>query len=186
MSTARTMMGGWTAAAKLPRGANGRALCRWCSLEVPRGRRTFCSVWCVDQWRIRTDPGYLRERVFARDAGRCAICRIDTVEAYRRLKRARGKCRDAMLAYWGAGALKRRSLWDADHILPVCEGGGECDLENLRTLCLVCHQDATSALRRRRARATSPLAAGVQRCSYLPMPEKSTLGGCAAAGVAVK
>ena len=91
-----------------------------------------------------------------------------------------------MLAYWGAGALKRRSLWDADHILPVCEGGGECDLENLRTLCLVCHQDATSALRRRRARVRSSPAAGVPGSGYLPMPEKSTLGGCAAAGVAVK
>lgn len=146
------MTGGWIAAADLPRGTSGRAQCRWCSLEVPRGRRSFCSAWCVDQWRVRTDPGYLRERVYARDAGCCAVCRIDAVEAYRRLKRARGKSRAAMLAYWGAGALKRRSLWDADHILPVCEGGGECDLENLRTLCLVCHQGATSALRRRRAR----------------------------------
>ena len=42
-----------------------------------------------------------------------------------------------------------RSLWDADHILPVAEGGGECDLENLRTLCLRCHRAATRELRER-------------------------------------
>ena len=35
----------------------------------------------------------------------------------------------------------RRSLWDADHIRPVAEGGGQCDLDNLRTLCLLCHRE---------------------------------------------
>ena len=34
-------------------------------------------------------------------------------------------------------------LWDADHIVPVCEGGGMCGLENIRTLCLKCHKDIT-------------------------------------------
>ncbi|MGI4757517.1 MAG: helix-turn-helix domain-containing protein, partial [Janthinobacterium lividum] len=37
----------------------------------------------------------------------------------------------------------RRSLWDADHILPVAEGSGQCDLDNLRTLCVACHREAT-------------------------------------------
>ncbi|WP_260473131.1 HNH endonuclease signature motif containing protein [Edaphobacter aggregans] len=43
----------------------------------------------------------------------------------------------------------RRSLWDADHILPVAEGGGQCDLDNIRTLCLLCHREATAQLRLR-------------------------------------
>jgi len=43
----------------------------------------------------------------------------------------------------------RRSLWDADHIRPVAEGGGQCDLDNLRTLCLPCHREVTADLRRR-------------------------------------
>ncbi|MDE1160317.1 MAG: HNH endonuclease signature motif containing protein [Acidobacteriaceae bacterium] len=51
---------------------------------------------------------------------------------------------------WGLRSITaRRSLWDADHILPVAEGGGECDLENLRTLCLPCHREATAELRLR-------------------------------------
>jgi 5-methylcytosine-specific restriction protein A len=53
---------------------------------------------------------------------------------------------------WG----RRRHLWDADHILPVAEGGGECDLGNMRTLCLKCHQDATAALVKRLAARTPP------------------------------
>ena len=47
--------------------------------------------------------------------------------------------------------MTRKSLWDADHLVPVVEGGGECDLENLRTLCLMCHRQETLALRRRLA-----------------------------------
>jgi 5-methylcytosine-specific restriction protein A len=54
-----------------------------------------------------------------------------------------------MLGYWGLKSVNRKSLWDADHIVPVCEGGGECDLENIRTLCLACHKDATYQLRLR-------------------------------------
>jgi 5-methylcytosine-specific restriction protein A len=51
---------------------------------------------------------------------------------------------------WGLAARSRKSLWDADHIVPVIEGGGECDLTNLRTLCLKCHRASTTDLRKRR------------------------------------
>ena len=37
-------------------------------------------------------------------------------------------------------------FWEADHITPVCEGGGRCDLDNLRTLCIMCHAEATKQL----------------------------------------
>lgn len=43
--------------------------------------------------------------------------------------------------------------WEADHIVPVVEGGGSCGLENLRTLCTKCHKDETSKLAARRAEA---------------------------------
>ncbi len=32
------------------------------------------------------------------------------------------------------------NAWHADHIRPVYKGGGLCQLENLRTLCVPCHQ----------------------------------------------
>jgi len=48
-------------------------------------------------------------------------------------------------AEWGLRG--RKTLWDADHIVPVIEGGGECDLSNMRTLCLKCHREATAGLR---------------------------------------
>ena len=143
------MPGGFADRAAIPKGPNGRPLCRWCNLEVPLRRFTFCSDFCVHQWKLRTDPGYLREQVFTRDRGVCASCKIDTMVAFLELKRARGVHRIKLLEKWGLKRLSRRTLWDADHILPVAEGGGECDLSNLRTLCLRCHRKATAALRER-------------------------------------
>ena len=32
------------------------------------------------------------------------------------------------------------NAWHADHIIPVYAGGGMCQLDNLRTLCVPCHQ----------------------------------------------
>lgn len=151
MSTQRTMPGGFADPKSLERGPGGRPLCRWCELEIPLRRRTFCSDFCVHQWRLRSDPGYLREQVLARDRGICAVCKLDCVAEWRRLRRIRGERRVAALAAWGLTARSRKSLWDADHIVPVVEGGGECELSNLRTLCLRCHREATAALRQRRA-----------------------------------
>lgn len=151
LSTSRTMRGGFADRASLPKGANGRTLCRWCNLEVPPRRHTFCSDWCVHEWRLRSDPGYLREQVLQRDKGVCALCRIDTRAAYLELRRARGTHRLRLLTKWGLKRMSRKSLWDADHIRAVVEGGGECDLENLRTLCLLCHRQQTVELRRRLA-----------------------------------
>lgn len=149
MSTTRAMAGGWVDRKTHPRGANGRGLCRWCSLEVPRGRFTFCSAWCVHEWKLRSQPAYLREQVFLRDRGVCARCGVDTRAAHHELRRSRGARRRALLRHWAPGPHRRKSLWDADHILPVREGGGECDLDNIRTLCLRCHRAATAELRTR-------------------------------------
>lgn len=154
----------------LPTGSNGRPLCRWCQMEIlARRRRTFCSDYCVHQWRLRSDPGYLRERVFARDRGVCAVCAADTVRIFAALRRARGPAREAGLRVYGLKTIRsRRSLWDADHIVPVAEGGGQCDLDNLRTLCLPCHREVTAELRLRlrRAGCTGGALTGLHKVSF--------------------
>lgn len=136
MSTRRVQPGGWVKDRR-------RGLCRRCGAAVPKGRLTFCSAECVHQWKLRTDSGYLREQVFARDRGVCALCGVDT-EALRRDKRKLDfAARRQFEKQWG----RRGSLWDADHVLPVSQGGGECDLSNLRSLCLLCHRRVTAELR---------------------------------------
>jgi 5-methylcytosine-specific restriction endonuclease McrA len=153
MSTTRAMPGGRIDQENLARGPNGRSLCRWCNLEVPAGRRTFCSDWCVEEWKLRSDPGHLRERTFERDKGFCAMCGLDCVAKFHHMRRLRGAARLRAFAEYGIRPGSRRSLWDADHIVPVVEGGGECDLANIRTLCLKCHRKQTAELRARRSTA---------------------------------
>lgn len=45
----------------------------------------------------------------------------------------------------------KRRLWEMDHVTPVVEGGADCGLENLRTLCWSCHRAETAALAARRS-----------------------------------
>ena len=77
---------GWAGGEVVEVGAHGRALCRWCRMEIlAKRRRTFCSDYCVHQWRLRSDAGYLREQVLLRDQGVCALCGTDTVAEYARV-----------------------------------------------------------------------------------------------------
>jgi len=146
--TPRTKQGGWVKAS-LP-------FCRWCSTAVPKGRRTFCSDACVHEWKLRTNPAYLREHVFARDHGVCAKCGADTVALRRDMRKLDYAARRKFLKLWKLREGSRKSLWDADHIVPVAEGGGQCDLTNMRTLCLLCHREATAALLARLFTADKP------------------------------
>jgi 5-methylcytosine-specific restriction protein A len=69
-----------------------------------------------------------------------------------------------------------RHAWEADHIVPVIEGGGQCGLENYRTLCVPCHKRVTAELARRRAarrRAVNEQAAGILPLSLVTHPAGS-------------
>jgi hypothetical protein len=106
----------------------------------------------VHEWRLRSSTSYLRECVFARDRGVCALCAIDTVLLRRSIMRLpfseRMRELRAMIET-GIIIRGRKSWWEADHIVPVVEGG-DSNLENLRTLCTACHRDETRSLRARR------------------------------------
>ena len=146
----RAKKGGWVDRNALELGPTGRPLCRWCRTELAQGRRrTFCGDICVHEWKLRTNPSYLREHVFERDKGVCAECQVDTVALRRNMRKLDYAARRKFLKEWRLSEGSRKSLWDADHIVPVAEGGGQCDLGNMRTLCLLCHRKATSALRER-------------------------------------
>lgn len=166
--------------------------CRNCGGACLPPRRTFCGgtlaslsrdgrirkpgTGCVHAWALRSWPDYARRHVLARDGGVCAACGTDTImlrAAFTCMMRASpAYTRDPDALVIGAavaigytrGDLGRLSLWEADHIVPVAEGGGETGLENLRTLCLPCHRRATAALAKRmaaRRRAEAALRAAI-------------------------
>jgi 5-methylcytosine-specific restriction protein A len=132
------------------RGPGGRNLCRHCHREVPQGRRTFCGPWCIEEWRIRTDPAYLRRRVFLRDRGVCGGCGFDvpaTREHLYQLRRVNRAAYEGLLAELGVQA-PGAVTWEADHRVEVARGGGCCGLDNLVTLCWRCHRRKSAALPR--------------------------------------
>jgi 5-methylcytosine-specific restriction endonuclease McrA len=103
----------------------------------------------------------MRQRVFRRDGGVCALCGIDTTKLgmilkaeWHRIKRARTEQERRERAEFRQRYrwfFRRRTYWDADHIVPVAEGGGECTMTNIRTLCVPCHQRVTKVQVRKRA-----------------------------------
>ena len=80
---------------------------------------------CVHEHCLRSQPEYMRKAVRDRDQGVCAI--------------------------GGPACDTSRGAWQADHIIPVIEGGGECGIDGMRTLCIIHHKEATKALAARRA-----------------------------------
>jgi 5-methylcytosine-specific restriction endonuclease McrA len=64
--------------------------------------------------------------------------------------------REEILEPYGWGHLwRRRTFWDADHLVPVADGGPST-LENLQTLCLSCHQAKTLTQRHAAMAAKGP------------------------------
>ncbi|KAI7790915.1 putative DNA annealing helicase and endonuclease ZRANB3 [Triplophysa rosa] len=59
-------------------------------------------------------------------------------------------------------------FWQVDHINPVYKGGGQCTMENLQTLCTVCHrmrtaQQAKERGQMKRDHAATKLASDITR-----------------------
>ena len=139
-------------------GPNGRRVCRWCGTETAPPRRTWCSQSCVDEWMVRSSSARMRQAIFRRDQGVCAVCGCDT-ELLRRVlwhvwrSREGADWFDSLLGEIGlSGNVLSRTLWEADHIVPVVRGGGGCGPENIRTLCVPCHRAETARLAADRAR----------------------------------
>merc|ERR1719160_1585490 len=97
-----------------------------------------------------------RDQVAAVEKGVCRICGLDARGLYERVKVMAPPERHQELLKAGfkvTSALTERPnegmFWQADHIVPVAEGGGEADLSNIRTLCTICHQKETKNLHHR-------------------------------------
>ncbi|GGJ56888.1 hypothetical protein GCM10008938_48830 [Deinococcus roseus] len=120
-------------------------------------------------------PSFARKKVLERDRGVCVQCGVEAqgrdnqiareLQKERRLRRGtltRVVLRDHLKQHL-LDILPRYGLsdpgemgWQMDHIIAVEQGGGECGLENLQTLCTVCHrqkskQQAAERAQRRKA-----------------------------------
>lgn len=135
--------------------------CRYCTKPTPKGRTRWCSDACNDAARFLTHFAAQRRAVEDRDHGVCALCGLDTDAlhaAYRYALVRWSKDVHPPTLLKALGFVPSKSLWEADHTVPVVEGGGvrvgmtrEEVLAGLRTLCCPCHRRETAALAGRRA-----------------------------------
>lgn len=137
--------------------------CRWCHSIISGKRRSFCSDACVHEHKLRSDVAYMRTAVFDRDHGICSICKKDCeklrIEGLKILQTDGEQSLKKFLKQYGYPdrriklflSRKGAALWDADHIIPVSWGGGGCGLNEMRTLCVPCHDFITHDQRRMRA-----------------------------------
>ncbi|EFH49584.1 SNF2 domain-containing protein [Arabidopsis lyrata subsp. lyrata] len=114
----------------------------------------FCDLACYEDYRTRTSSRYIRQI----EHGICTNCELDCHQLVRRLRPLPLEKRRTYINKVAPELFARKNLletlvneptegnaWHADHIIPVYQGGGECRLENMRTLCVACHANVTAA-----------------------------------------
>jgi len=94
----------------------------------------------------------IRAKVFERDHGICDSCKAHTLFVRSRLDRL---LLEGLPVGLISELLKRQDmplpllkikgwpLWEMDYIIPVRRGGAQYSLDNIRTLCVWCHEEKT-------------------------------------------
>uniref|UniRef100_A0A671RPK0 DNA annealing helicase and endonuclease ZRANB3-like n=1 Tax=Sinocyclocheilus anshuiensis TaxID=1608454 RepID=A0A671RPK0_9TELE len=161
----------------------GTPLCLSC--QKPSGEHRgwaggFCSPACMEDFQLRSNQGYMRARVLETEQGVCQHCGLNAHQLYVQVRDAPRTHRKEMLDNTWLAQLPLKQLnemiqspvegqfWQVDHINPVYRGGGQCSLENLQTLCTVCHrmrtaQQAKDRSQMKRDQAASKLASDITR-----------------------
>lgn len=117
--------------------------CRGCGTALKGRQRSWCEPWgeCARRFFAQHSQGAFRSYVLRRDNYTCQRC---------------GFRRNVSLP------LRVQGL-EADHIVPICEGGSEFNPDNGRTLCHKCHVVVTAELRQRLAVRARPARIRKQR-----------------------
>ncbi|CAL8388244.1 unnamed protein product, partial [Boreogadus saida] len=131
----------------------------------------FCSHWCQEELRLRSSQPHMRARVLEAEGGACQQCGLAAHQLYLRVRDAPPAQRKDLLESTWLAQLPLKQLneiirapvegdfWQVDHIRPVYSGGGQCSLDNLQTLCTVCHRMRTLQQCKERSRAKKDQAA---------------------------
>lgn len=97
-----------------------------CGSPLNSRQRKWSSIACRDNAFnhfavVKGDTSLIRHNLYLTDKGACRSCGEITED------------------------------WQADHIIPVCKGGGGLDISNFQTLCLNCHKEKTYKVSHRSA-----------------------------------
>uniref|UniRef100_A0A8C7KS26 Zinc finger RANBP2-type containing 3 n=1 Tax=Oncorhynchus kisutch TaxID=8019 RepID=A0A8C7KS26_ONCKI len=155
--------------------SEGRPLClschKACGSTGGAWDTCFCSQTCQEEFQLRSSQAYMRARVLQTEQGVCQSCGLQAHQLYLKVRDAPPTHRKEMLENTGLAQLSLKQLnemirapvegqfWQVDHIRPVYSGGGQCSLDNLQTLCTVCHRTRTAQQAKDRSQVKKGLAA---------------------------
>ncbi|KAI1899764.1 hypothetical protein AGOR_G00065110 [Albula goreensis] len=154
--------------------SEGKPLCLSCQQPCGEGGAwdtRFCGRTCQEEFQVRTSQAYMRARVLETEQGVCQRCGLNAHQLFQRVRDAPAANRKEMLENTWLSQLSLKQLnemirnpvegqfWQVDHIRPVFSGGGQCSLDNLQTLCTVCHRERTSQQAKERSQMRKGLAA---------------------------
>ncbi|XP_035487028.2 DNA annealing helicase and endonuclease ZRANB3 isoform X2 [Scophthalmus maximus] len=127
-----------------------------CSTSGGAWDTRFCSHRCQEEFQLRSSQTYMRSRVLEVEQGVCQQCGLHAHALFLKVRDAPPPQRKEMLENTWLAQLSLKQLnemirapvegdfWQVDHIRPVYSGGGQCLLDNLQTLCTVCHRGRTA------------------------------------------
>jgi 5-methylcytosine-specific restriction enzyme A len=154
----------------------GYYLCRLCKKPCAEDSKHWCSEECLRKYLTISNGSFVRAQLFERDLGICSECGVNGAQMNDALARLKDDLLHPLLMTihpmivttlraegWNnvklrgkgsyADAIEFTSCWEADHVQTVADGGGQCGLDNYRTLCFVCHKRASKEQSTARARA---------------------------------
>ncbi|XP_060767688.1 DNA annealing helicase and endonuclease ZRANB3 isoform X2 [Neoarius graeffei] len=163
--------------------SGGTPLCLSCqkpSVDHSGWAGGFCSASCMEDLQLRSSRGYSRSRVLETEQGVCQSCGLNARQVYLHVRDAPHTHRKEILDNTWLAQLPLKQLnemirhpveghfWQVDHIKPVYSGGGQCLLDNLQTLCTVCHrmrtaQQAKERSQTKKSEAASKLSSDITR-----------------------
>ncbi|XP_043965895.1 DNA annealing helicase and endonuclease ZRANB3 isoform X1 [Gambusia affinis] len=155
--------------------SQGVPLCLSCQQACPTPGGAwdtrFCSYRCQEDFQLRSSQTFMRSCVLEAEQGVCQHCGLKAHELFLKVRDAPASMRKEMLANTWLAQLPHKQLnemicapvegnfWQVDHIRPVYKGGGQCSLDNLQTLCTVCHKARTAEQARERSQMRKSAAA---------------------------
>uniref|UniRef100_A0A0D9X150 Helicase ATP-binding domain-containing protein n=1 Tax=Leersia perrieri TaxID=77586 RepID=A0A0D9X150_9ORYZ len=111
----------------------------------------FCGLTCFELYRSRTSSRFMRQELFQLEHGICKKCKLDCSELVKHIKPLCKEKREEYIRNVAPNIASRSKLLDK---LVNEPSEGECALENLRTLCVACHYEVTSAQQKERKELT--------------------------------
>ena len=121
-------------------------VCAWCQgplrMADAGGPSGYCSIGCAATLLLVAATPYKAQAIIGRGADAAGVLHCPLGHGCEHKGRS-FNCRGVLYK----PGMKKKCIFEVDHVERVCDGHGVCELGNLRGLCPYCHMHVTKAAR---------------------------------------